>query len=136
MPKSEILTQALVCFGDPARRESYFDLYSDDIVLHGYQGVEPGLASVKAFYYSQIWAPFPDAAVLLEETLEVGDKLVVRFKMTGTHQGPFLGVPATGKAIVMPGITVLRFEAAKCVERWSCADFLGVLAQLGAFPPA
>jgi hypothetical protein len=34
----------------------------------------------------------------------------------------------------MPGITILRFDAGRCVERWSQADFLGLLGQLGVLP--
>ena len=39
---------------------------------YGYQGVEPGLESVKAFYRNAIWAAFPDAAVNIEDVLEEG----------------------------------------------------------------
>lgn len=134
MTKTEILLQALECLGDPSRRESYFDLYREDAVLHGYAGVEPGLASIKAFYRNAIWSAFPDSKVTVEEAFECGDKLICRFVLTATHQGPFLGVPATGKAIACPGITILRFEGDQCAERWSSADFLGVLMQIGAFP--
>ena len=127
--------QCLASFADPRKRESYFDLYSADVVLHGYQGVEPGLASVKQFY-AGIWAAFPDARVDTLDSLEQGDKLALRFVMKATHRGTFLGVPATGRPIELPGITILRFADGKCVERWSTADFLAVLAQIGAFPPA
>jgi steroid delta-isomerase-like uncharacterized protein len=135
MTHLEILERALERFADPARREEYFNLYSDDIVLHGYQGVDPGLAGVRQFY-AVLWAAFPDARVRVEDVLEAGDKLAVRFVMTATHQGPFLGVPATGRAVQLPGITILRFAGDKCVERWSTADFLAVLAQIGAWPPS
>lgn len=135
MSNRQVIERALTCFADPARRESYFDLYSPDVVLHGYDGVEPGMESVKAFY-AGIWAAFPDAQVLVEDTIEADDKCVLRFTMTGTHRGPFMGLPATGKPFRMAGITILRFEGGKCVERWSVADFLSLLMQLGAFPPA
>lgn len=135
MSKRQTLLRALECFADPTRRDGYFHLYREDTVLHGYAGVEPGLASIKLFYQNAIWAAFPDARVHVEDMIEEGDKLACRFIMTGTHQGTFMGVAATGKAISMPGITILRFEKERCVERWSSADFVGVLAQIGALPP-
>jgi SnoaL-like polyketide cyclase len=46
-----------------------------------------------------------------------------------------MGVPATGREIALQGITVLRFADAKCTERWSQSDWLGLLVQLGAVPP-
>ena len=57
--------------------------------------------------------------------------------MTGVHTGPFLGVPATGKSCVLNGITILRFEPEhrSVVERFSSADMLGLLVQMGALPP-
>ena len=60
-------------------------LYSDDIILHGYQGVEPGLESVKQFY-NAFWAVFPDARVTVQELLEQADTLVARYVVTGTQQ--------------------------------------------------
>lgn len=51
--------------------------------------------------------------------------------MGGTHVGEFMGVPATGTAISLPGITILRFAGDRVTERWSQAD---MLVQLGAVP--
>jgi len=47
MSNRQNFAEALECFADPSRRHDYFRLYSDDIALRGYQGVEPGLESVK-----------------------------------------------------------------------------------------
>ena len=133
MTNKEILQQALACFADPSRRNEYFDLYAPGVVLHGYVGVQPGLESVRN-YYTGIWAAFPDARVEAEDILETSDKLTVRFVMTGTHQGPFLGIAPTGRVIALRGITILRFESGKCVERWSVTDSLSMLVQLGVAP--
>jgi steroid delta-isomerase-like uncharacterized protein len=133
MSYRDIVEHALVCFAEPSRRDAYFDLYAEDVVLHGYVGVEPGLDSVKR-YYAGIWAVFPDARVDVEDMLEIDDKVALRFTMTGTQSGPFLGLNATGKSIRLPGMTILRFEGRKCVERWSVADSLSVLVQLGGYP--
>lgn len=138
MPATEfnnvvVLERALRHFADPARREHYFDLYDPAVVWHGYGGVTQGLETVKQ-YYADIWSAFPDARVNIEEVFTAEDKVVLRFVMTGTHQGLFNDIPATGNSIALPGITILRFANGKCVERWSQADFLSVLGQLGALP--
>ena len=133
MSYRETVEEALVCFAEPGRRDAYFDLYSEDVVLHGYDGVEPGLDSVKR-YYAGIWAVFPDARVSVEEMIEINDRVVLRFIMTGTHRAPFLGLNATGRTVRLPGMTILRFMSQKCVERWSVTDSLSLLAQLGGFP--
>ena len=122
-----------MCFADPQRREQYFDLYSENVTLHGYSGVEPGLDSIRT-YYAGIWSVFPDARVIAEDLIEAGDKVILRFTMTGTHSQPFLGIEATGRSVRISAMTILRFEDQKCVERWSVTDSLSLLAQLGAFP--
>ncbi len=129
------LERALEHFSDPKSHASYFDLYDPSITLHGY-GLQPGIESVKAFYQNAIWEAFPDAVAKVRDVVEDGPMLACRFCMTGTHLGPFMGIPATGKPFLMDGMTFLRFnESGKCVERWSVADFLSILMQIGAFPP-
>ena len=44
-------------------------------------------------------AAFPDLRFDVEELLPSGDKVVVRARFRGTHQGEFMGMPATGKAV-------------------------------------
>ena len=133
MSHRETVEAALACFAEPSRRDAYFDLYSEDVILHGYGGVEPGLDGVKR-YYTGFWFVFPDARVHAEEILEIHDRVVLRFLMTGTHCEPFLGLSATGRSVRVSGITILRFVNQKCVERWSVTDSLSLLAQLGGFP--
>lgn len=128
-----VLQRAAENFNQRQTRESYFELYDPNIVLHGYQGVEPGLASVKQFYYA-FWAAFPDCQLILEDLVAEGDKLACRFVVKATHTGEFQGIPPTGKQIALPGITILRFAGDKCVERWNQADFVGLLHQLGVMP--
>lgn len=45
-----------------------------------------------------------------------------------------MGVPATGSEITQPGITIMQFDGERVVERFSQADMLGVLVQIGAIP--
>jgi predicted ester cyclase len=133
MSNWEVLHSAIDCFADPARRPRYFDLYAENIILHGYAGVDPGLESVKR-YYEAFWSAFPDAKVTAEDTVEQGDKIALRFLITGTHRGPILNIAPTGRAISFAGMTILQFHSGKCVERWSVTDSISLLAQLGVNP--
>ena len=63
-----------------------------------------------------------------------GAACTIRFTMTGRHVGEFMGVSATGNDIALPGITILHFEGERVVERFSQADMLGLMVQLGAVP--
>ena len=127
------LQRAVAHFNDPASRAAYLELYDAEAVLHGYQGVEPGLANIRRFYEA-FWAAIPDARLTIEDVLTEGDRLACRFVVRGTHRGELMGIRPTGKPVNLPGLTILRFRAGKCIERWSQADFLGLLQQLGAVP--
>jgi predicted ester cyclase len=130
MSNRQTFIHAVECFADPQRRRDYFRLYSEDIVLHGYQGVEPGLESVKRFYYA-FWAVFPDAKVILEEVLEDAGMLAARYVITGTQREEFMGVAAAGQRIALPGISILHFKGGRCFERWACSDSLLLMSQIG-----
>jgi predicted ester cyclase len=69
------------------------------------------------------------------ELLEIGDKLAARLVLSGPHEGPFLGTPASGHDVQLAITTILTMRDGKCVERWSTADTLGLPIQVGAVPP-
>lgn len=76
----------------------------------------------------------PDLTYTIEDQIAEDDKVVTRYTVSGTHQGEFFGVPATGKRIRMTGTSIDRFEDGKMVEEWPEYDLLGVMRQLGAVP--
>lgn len=127
------LLRAAENFNRPGDKTAYLELYDTQAVLHGYAGVEPGLASITQFYQG-FWAALPDCQLTLDNLVSEGDKVACSFVVRGTHQGDLMGIPPTGKPINLTGCTILRFANGKCVERWSQADFMGMLQQLGVMP--
>lgn len=126
--------RAITAFNDGRRDEYFATLYDDDVVLHGYTpGPLAGITAVRGFYQA-IFDAFPDCHVVTEQLLVEGDHLTWRFRFAGTHRGDFQGVPAGGSAFDIAGITILRFGGSRCVERWSVADFLTLMMQIGAIP--
>ena len=62
-------------------------------------------------------------------------KVVARVRATGTHQGEFMGMPATGKSVDMQLIDIIRFgDDGLAHEHWGVLDALGMMQQLGAIP--
>ena len=53
--------------------------------------------------------------------------MVTRYTASGTHQGEFFGVGATGEWVTKSGIIVDRLEDGKMVEEWPEYDLLGVM---------
>lgn len=78
---------------------------------------------------------FPDARFTVEDMVAEGDVVAARLTMRGTHQGPLNGIPATGREVVVTGMSFERVVDGRIVEGWNENDALGMLAQLGALPP-
>lgn len=80
-------------------------------------------------------AAFPDFHATIEDMVAEGDKVVVRVTATGTHQGDFMGIPATGKPFKYQEIHIARIADGKMAEHWGVEDILGMLQQLGVVQP-
>jgi len=63
-------------------------------------------------------AAFPDLQLTAEDTVAEGNKVVVRWRATGTHLGEGFGIRATRAAITVRGMTCLRIENGRIVEGW------------------
>jgi len=77
---------------------------------------------------------FPDWRSQLEVLIAEGDLVTERFTARGTHRGEIMGVPPTGREVVLAGINIFRVQDGKLVERWGRTDDLGLLQQLGIVP--
>src|SRR5262245_29030593 len=59
---------------------------------------------------------FPDFRVTLHDVIGEGNKVATRGTWTGTHQGDFMGIPATGKQVAVEFIDLWYLENGKAVE--------------------
>jgi steroid delta-isomerase-like uncharacterized protein len=75
---------------------------------------------------------FPDFQIKIEDQIAEGDKVVTLWTARATHQAEFMGIPPTGRRVVMSGIDIDRLVNGKLVECWTKSDDLGLLQQLGA----
>jgi steroid delta-isomerase-like uncharacterized protein len=90
---------------------------------------EGGPTGPQAFrdYYSAIRSAVPDARYVVDDLIAEGDRVVVRWRMLGTHEHAFGDIPPTGRAITLAGIAVYRLEDGKLMERWVVSDVYGLL---------
>jgi len=80
-------------------------------------------------------AGFPDLHMEPEDVLASGDKVVARVMATGTHQGEFMGMPASGKTVNVQLIDIIRFDDDGLArEHWGVVDLMTMMQQLGAIP--
>ncbi|CAN5639220.1 hypothetical protein BH11ACT8_BH11ACT8_05280 [soil metagenome] len=111
-------------------------LYSPDAVFHGFPAAFPPTRAGIIDFFSALVAAVPDACISARDLLSDGDRVALRFALTGTHTGDLFGNAATGRAIEAEGITIVRFEGDQVAERWNRLDDLSFLTQLGALPVA
>lgn len=104
----------------------------ENIALHG-TGLASGLSAVGQWAVT-LDSAFPDRQVTVDDVVAEGDRVVARTTLTGTHQGEMEGIPATGKAISQPSITIFRLANGKIAEGWFVTDNLSMMQQLGVIP--
>lgn len=108
---------------------------ADDFVEHEETpGLAPTREGVKEFFRMYV-AAFPDLRFELEDVIASGDKVVTRARATGTHEGEFMGMPATGKRVDVQLIDIIRFgDDGLAHEHWGVVDALTMMQQLGVIP--
>ena len=93
---------------------------------------EDGPTGPQAFrdYYAAIRSAVPDARYAVDDLIAENDRVVVRWRLVGTHLGDFRGIAPTGRAITLKGIAIYRVDGGKLMERWVVADLYGLLEEI------
>jgi steroid delta-isomerase-like uncharacterized protein len=78
-----------------------------------------------------LYQAFPDMHVTVEDVIAEGDKVVGRNTITGTHDGVYMGLAATGKRITYDEIFIFRFAGGRIAETWGVVDVRAQMQQLG-----
>ena len=79
---------------------------------------------------------FPDLTMTVEDTIEEGVKVAVRWTATATHRGEGLGVPPTDRRVAFRGITWLELRDGLIVRGWDSWNLGGLIAELQSAPEA
>ena len=113
---------------------------ADELIAENFVELDPfpgqvqgreGLKQILAMFF----AAFPDFRWTVEEDAAEGDKLWSRFTWRGTHRGEFLGIPPTGKQVVVNGVVIDRIVEGKMVDSRILMNELSLMQQLGVIPP-
>jgi steroid delta-isomerase-like uncharacterized protein len=80
---------------------------------------------------------FSEMPMEIVRAVDMGDGWVVcELWITGTNDGPYMGMPATRRSITLRGVSLQRYNAEGLLtDLSSYYDNLTMLAQLGLFPP-
>ena len=98
------------------------------------QNAAPGLPSGRAGHHQFLTIcqqAFPQFDVAIDELFAEGNKVAYQWTAVGTHEGEFMGIPATGKEVTITGSDIVRMENGKIAETWHVENMLGLMQQLG-----
>lgn len=113
-------------------REATIDrLFPADAVAHGLpDGPCHGPDAFRGVF-TRFRGAFPDIHIDVERTIATSESVAAEVRVTGTHSGDTLGIPATGRRIDFRGMTMATVVDGKVRECWNCFDFLTMYQQLG-----
>lgn len=92
--------------------------------------VPQGLSGFQHFFADWFKA-VPDWHYELEKLVAEGDTVWAYGVYSGTQQGEWLGIPATGKHYRIYAVDIFRIENGKLAEHWDVLDTYGLFKQLG-----
>lgn len=75
---------------------------------------------------------FPDSDRTDEDVIAEEDRVAIAWTVRATHRGELWGVPPTGNAVAMKGVSIYRIAGGKIAEETGVGDALGLMRQLGA----
>ncbi|MEU4240639.1 ester cyclase [Actinoplanes sp. NPDC026619] len=107
----------------------FAEIATDDFVCHG-----PGGAGDRDTFLDWLrWYPnaFAGQQPSLEDVIDGGDRVVVRYVVRSTYRGGYLDLPARGQDVEETGIIIFRFSDGKIAETWFEGNDLEVAQQLG-----
>jgi predicted ester cyclase len=87
------------------------------------------VAGVRSGCFSYFEA-FPDLHCAIDELVAEGDRVFCRSTMTGTHDGEYKGIPATGRHVASESAEVFRIADGKFVGYWCLTNVAGLMRQL------
>jgi predicted ester cyclase len=76
-------------------------------------------------------AAFPGYELFIEEMTAEGNRVVVRARTTGKHEGILNGIPPTHKKMDIPFCIGYEIENGKISNHWLIADQMALMEQLG-----
>ena len=109
------------------------ELIAEDLVEHDPLAPTPDREGVRQFF-AMAFAAFPDLHFQVLHTVGEGDLVMAHGLFQATHEGEFMGIPATGRRIDVPFVDIVRFRDARAVEHWGVMDSGVMMKQLGLAP--
>ena len=74
---------------------------------------------------------FPNYDGVIDEMIAEGNRVVLRARLKGRHEGAFNGIPPTFRDVEFPFVVSYTIENDKIIDHWLIADQMVLMQQLG-----
>ena len=135
LEKNKAVIQREINFWNGHDADKASEVYTENYVGHEPGGIHDGSLAQITEAARATFVAFPDMVLTAAPLIAEGDMVVKRWSVTGTHKGEYMGIPPTGKTIMVTGCNVFRIEGDKIAECWAQTGTLSMLIQLGVIPP-
>jgi predicted ester cyclase len=111
--------------------DTVYEIFAQDFVNQTAPPGTPQGPEAVIYFFNQFLKPaFPDLKVVIHDQVAEGDKVTTRKSFHATHKGEFLGIPGTGRSVVMDVIDIIRLREGKFVEHWGILDMHSIVSQI------
>ena len=114
--------------------EGMGQLVSSTNYFFHFPGIPPMDWNTHKQFFTAFTSSFPDLRHEIVDLVAEGDKVAVRFNVTGTHKGELQGIPPTGKKVSFGAMDFITLMDSKITEDWLSVDMMGLMQQIGAIP--
>ena len=134
MPTNTELAQQIFAAINAHDVEALKEIWADDVEERFPDKTCRGKAELAA-HFEGLFAALPDFRMELVSSVEEGETVFARWKLTGTHRGVFNGIDPTGNTITLDGMDQFTFRDGKMAANFVVFDQMDVGRQLGLLPP-
>lgn len=109
-------------------------VWTDDTVERFPDGTCRGAREIAA-YFKEVFAAMPDFHMDMTAIAAEGEDVFVHWRLTGTHEGPLLGIAPTHKTVAIDGMDHFVIRDGKVISNFVVFDQMQYARQLGLMPP-
>ncbi len=119
--------------GETSRLPAFF---SEDVVISPFPPDIPADRDGYALFVLMLRGAFADLHVTIDSVIVEGDNLAAQMTVTGTHTGPLADIDATGRAVSVDQIAMVRTNGERITALHSVINGFDLMDQLNASPLA
>jgi predicted ester cyclase len=119
--QNEAVIRQVLALIDDRKLDEAFELYALDYIYHGPTGELRGRDGIRGLW-EVFLIGFPDLHSTIEDMVSEGDKVVLRWRIEGTHTGDFMGFAPSNRKIALGVTEIFRVANGQLVEAWDQFD--------------